>query len=254
MKVALMQINPLETKLTLPTNVDFIVYPEMMHCAYENEAIKKSTTSFHQDLQSLIDQSKQNKAYILATLAEVENDKVYNTCFVLHQGEILTKYRKCHLMEFHGQHIYTEKDVFTPGNELVTFDTPFGKMGILICFDIRFPEMARLLAQEGIQCLFVPAAFNTQVGQAHWQALLQARAIENQIFVIGVNPAHYTYQSYTSYGHSMVVDPFGTIQKQLDEDTQIEIVDIDINKIEHIRKRSPYWDIRRNDLYEVKKK
>ena len=124
-------------------------------------------------------------------------------------------------------------------------------MGILICYDIRFPEMARLLAQSGIQVLFLPAAFNQQVGTCHWKPLLQTRAMENEIFLVGVNP-DYSYNHYQAYGHSIIVDPFGTVIHESKE--EVEITEIDLNKIKTIRERMPFWSIRRTDLYEIKEK
>lgn len=122
-------------------------------------------------------------------------------------------------------------------------------MGVLICYDIRFPEMTRRLAQAGAQIIFCPAAFNKQVTQAHWTPLFQTRAMENQVFMVGVNPAQYRFDNFESFGHSIITDPFGKIVYQMDEKEPVAIVDIDLNRIQQIRDRMPFWKIRRTDLY-----
>lgn len=139
-----------------------------------------------------------------------------------------------------------------PGNHLQCFDTPWGKCGILLCYDIRFPEVSRILAQNGAQILFCPAAFNEQATKKHWKLFVQTRALENEVFLCGVAPAKYTYKNYTSGGHSMLVDGFGNIVVELNEEEACKVVDIHLKDIEKVRKRMPYWKVRRNDLYELK--
>ena len=97
----------------------------------------------------------------------------------------------------------------------------------------------------------MPAAFNKEVGNAHWDALVKTRAMENQIFICASNPASKEYPTYTSYGHSCIVNPFGIIQSQLDEKEGVLFGDIDLNEIAKIRRRMPFWDIRRDDIYDI---
>ncbi len=229
---------------------DIVVLPELWICPYDNGKIKESVRYQKQAMDALRTISaRYHQILVGGTIVEKQGTHLYNTCFIYNDGQIIGSYRKTHLMEFHGRTTYQEKDVFSMGNQIVTFDTPWGKMGVVICYDIRFPELPRLLALQGIRVLFVPAAFNENVGKAHWNALMQTRAMENQIFVCAVNPAAYTYRSYTSYGRSLIADPFGRIQVQMKKNQRVHIEEIDLHKIDQIRQRMPFWNIRRNDLY-----
>ena len=194
--------------------------------------------------------AKSHRIWIVA--GSICADK-YNRCYILNSdGDIVCSYDKTHLFEFHNKQDYCENEVFVPGNHLQCFDTPWGKCGILLCYDIRFPEVSRILAQNGAQILFCPAAFNEQATKKHWKLFTQTRALENEVFLCGVAPAKYTYKNYTSGGHSILVDGFGNIVVELGEEEAYKVVDIDLNDIEKVRKRMPYWKVRRNDLYELK--
>lgn len=229
---------------------DILVLPEMWNCPYINEQIKKSVSSYDlckELLQTLSD--KLRCIIVGGTIAHKIEDKIYNECLIFDHGKLIASYAKTHLFEVHTKKDYQEKDVFTPGDHLQTFDTRWGKMGVLICYDIRFPEVARLLAIKGTRIIFCPAAFNKSVTLQHWIPLFQVRAMENQVFMVGVNPAHYQYDTFESYGHSIITDPFGKICYQMDEKEPYSITDIDLERIDSIRQRMPFWKIRRNDLY-----
>ncbi len=232
-------------------NADVLVLPEMWTVPYANEAMKASAQYMDVACACLKRISQENHQLVIGgTIVEKEGSHLYNTCFIYRDGHFVAKYRKMHLMEFHAKKDYAEKDIFTPGDSIVTFD----QMGVCVCYDIRFPELARLLTIKGAQILFVPSAFNTRVGELHWAPILQTRAMENQIFVCGVNPAHYSYQGYEAYGHSMIVDPFGRIVDEMDGSEGVRMVEIDMSQIDKIRNRMPFWDVRRSDVYELKEK
>lgn len=234
---------------------DVIVLPEIWNCPYDNTCMKNSIEFQEEAKQVLQEVSKQCQAYVIGgTIAYQEGNNVYNRCLIYHKGTLVSSYSKMHLMTFHGRTTYTEKDVFTPGNQFTVIDSSFGKMGVVVCYDIRFPEETRILAKKGVQILFVPAAFNEQVGKAHWDILMRTRAMENEIFVVAVNPARYTHKGYTSYGHSMIVDPFGRIQYEMDEKSGVHVEEIDLHEIQKIRNRMPFWQVRRDDVYEVEEK
>lgn len=258
MKLAIIQFHTRENvpsnikrmeSLLLSIQADCIVLPELWLCPYDNEQIQNAKSYAKQAREMLSHCAKMTHCWIIGGTLPYDD---YNMCFIFNRdGEEVCHYAKSHLLEVHANHTYYEADVFKPGNSFCTFETEFGKMGILVCYDIRFPEMARILAQSGIQVLFLPAAFNEQVGTCHWKPLLQTRAMENEIFLVGVNP-EYTYKKYQAYGHSIIVDPFGTIVHE--SVNEVEMADIDLDQIKKIRQRMPFWSIRRTDLYEIKEK
>lgn len=235
---------------------DIIILNEIWNAPYENEQIYLSC-KFHDTCYDLLqEESKKYHTIIIGgTIARKENDKIYNTCHIFEDGKHICQYDKMHLFEVNieGQKPYRESEVFSPGNTIKTFDTKYGRFGILVCYDIRFPEEARLLAMKQAKIIFCPAAFNESVGKAHWQPLLQTRAMENQIFIIGANPQHYVYKKFKSYGHSLICDPFGKVLIDANQNDYI-VYDIDLTVIDKIRKRMPFWKIRRKDIYDLVEK
>ncbi len=255
MKIAMIQnkitddiqsnIDEMETWLKQCEGADLVVMSELWNCKFDNSIIPDSTKYFSRCIQLFEMYSEKNHQTIVGgTIAEPENGEIYNTCFVYSNGQFVTKYRKTHLMEFHAHKNYAEKDVFTPGNSFSTFKINNLTVGLFVCYDIRFPELARCLCQDGATLLLAPACFNHSVGPIHWRPTLQTRAMENQVFVCGVN--------VTGYGHSLVADPFGKVICEMDDQIGIQLVDIDVSEIEKYRKRMPFWQVRRTDLYELK--
>ena len=142
-----------------------------------------------------------------------------------------------------------ESSVFVPGRELSCAATPLGKIGILICYDIRFPEMARKLALMGAEVLLVPAAFNTVTGPAHWHVMFRARAIENQVFIAAASPALTPDAQYRAYGHSMIVNPWGEVLAEAGTGKSIIYAEIDPQVLKDTRERLPLLKHRRKDIY-----
>ena len=124
-------------------------------------------------------------------------------------------------------------------------------MGIGICYDIRFPELSRLMTLAGAQLLIFPAAFGMTTGPAHWELLMKSRAIDNQVFVVGAAPAKLSGASYQAYGHSIVVDPWGNIVSMADSEETMLVVEIDLAVINKVRAELPLLQHRRTDLYNV---
>lgn len=219
---------------------DVVVLPELWNVPYVNSEIQAACDFQEQSYLAMKTAATAKSVWLTGTIPYEGK----NMAFVFDDtGQEVARYAKTHLMEVHTErHFYSEAEVFEPGDEFVDFDTPWGRAGILVCYDIRFPEPARILRNRGISFLFLPAAFNASVGPKHWKALLTARAIENQIYVIGVNP-DYEYGNYRSYGHSMIISPDG-------EETDT----IDPDLVKKIRTRMPYETIKRNDLYKLEDK
>ncbi|PFX26636.1 Omega-amidase NIT2 [Stylophora pistillata] len=127
----------------------------------------------------------------------------------------------------------------------------FCKMGIGICYDIRFPEMAQVYTQQGCKLLFYPGAFNMTTGPAHWEPLIRARALDNQLYVAAVSPARDEKATYVAWGHSTVVNPWGEVIAKADHTEKILYSDIDVNYLEDIRAQIPVQQQKRSDLYKL---
>lgn len=238
-------------------NADFIVLPEMFNCPYANEKFieyaEEEKTS--ESLSKISNLACENKVYILAgSIPEKENDKLYNTSYLFDRnGEIIAKHRKMHLFDIDvkGKITFKESDVLTAGDDVTVADTEFGKIGIGICYDVRFPELARLMAQKGALILFYPGAFNMTTGPAHWELLFKSRALDNQVYCVGVAPALNEDASYHSFGHSIIASPWGDVIAEASEKEKLIISEIDLIEIEKIREELPLLENKREDLYEI---
>mmetsp|Transcript_60949 Transcript_60949/g.137841 ORF Transcript_60949/g.137841 Transcript_60949/m.137841 type:complete len:188 (-) Transcript_60949:366-929(-) len=144
-----------------------------------------------------------------------EDGKIYNTCAVFSpSGELVAKHRKVHLFDIDvpGRITFRESDTLTGGDKVTVFDTPFGKIGIGICYDMRFPHLSALMRARGCSLLVFPGAFNTTTGPPHFELLQRARALDNQCFVVTASPARPTDpEAYQSWGHSSVIGPWGDV-------------------------------------------
>jgi omega-amidase len=168
------------------------------------------------------------------------------------EGSILGEYSKCHLYDAKPGNVdIWESAVFTAGNSIAVVKTDLGVLGIMICYDIRFPEMARLYALAGVELLFVPSVFNSVTGAAHWHTMMKARAIENQIFIAAASQARNQASPYAAYGHSLVVTPWGDIACEAQENEQIIYYTLEPEILEESRNRLPLLSHRRNDLYSL---
>ncbi len=176
---------------------------------------------------------------IVAGVAEKSGENLYNSAVIIHRGEIIGKYRKTHLFP-----LTSERKYFKAGDRLEVFETPVGRIGLLICYEVRFPELARKLTKMGAEMIIIPAEF-PKVRIEHWRVLLQARAIENQLFVIGVN----CVEGDLDYGgHSMLIDPAGKILVEGGEYQEVMMSDINLNDVERVRKETPFLNDLREEL------
>lgn len=245
-------------------DANLIILPEMFNCPYENEKFieysEEAENSYTLNLISKI--ASEEKKYILAgSIPEKEttstSEKIYNTSFMFNpKGKIIAKHRKMHLFDIDvkGKIYFKESDTLTAGNQITIAETSFGKIGIGICYDIRFPELARLMALEGADILCYPGAFNLTTGPAHWEMLFKARACDNQVFTIGVAPALDKNANYNSYGHSLIVNPWGEIISSASFEEELIIAEIDLNEIKKVREELPLLKNRRKDIYNLEKK
>lgn len=208
--------------------------------------------------EALVNAAKENSIYLIGgSIPEEDNGKLYNTCTVYNpSGECIAKHRKIHLFDINvpGKIKFQESETLSPGNNLTVFDTPMCKIGIGICYDIRFAEMAQIYAKRGCQLLIYPGAFNMTTGPAHWELLTRARAVDNQLYVCTVSPARDEHASYVAWGHSTAVSPWGEIVGTTDHKESIVYVDLNLDLIDQIREQIPLTKQRRNDLYEIVEK
>ncbi|MFC3022918.1 carbon-nitrogen hydrolase family protein [Vibrio zhugei] len=172
-------------------------------------------------------------------------------------GQCQATYDKLHMFDVDvadAHHRYRESDTFLPGERIVVKDTPFGQLGLSICYDLRFPQLFSELRRQGAQIIIVPAAFTAVTGRAHWEALLRARAIETQCWVIAAGQTGTHPCGRQTWGHSMVVDPWGHIVSHLEQNTGSLVVDIDTQRLSDIRQAMPIIEQSRfcNQLQSIK--
>ena len=240
-------------------DVDMVILPEMFSCPYNTKnfpiyAEKEGDYSY----KFLSEISKRNNIYLIAgSIPEKEDNNIYNTSYVFNrQGEKIAKHRKIHLfdIDIKNKQTFRESDTLSAGDKVTVFDSEFGKIGLCICYDFRFPEIARLMVDKGAKVIIVPASFNMTTGPAHWDIMFKSRAIDNQVYTIGCSPARDYDYSYISYGHSLIVSPYGDILCELDEKEGFITYDIDLNYVDEIREQLPLLKHRRRDLYELLEK
>ncbi|XP_032832150.2 omega-amidase NIT2 isoform X1 [Petromyzon marinus] len=186
------------------------------------------------------------------SIPERSGDRLFNTSLVFGpDGKLCGKFRKMHLFDIDipGKITFKESETLSPGEELTDFTTPFCKVGIAICYDLRFPELTRLYADRGCHLLVCPGAFNMTTGPVHWELLQRARAVDNQMFVATVSPARDETASYVAWGHSTVSSPWGDVVAKAGHGEEIVYADIDLNRVEEVRRQIPVRIQRRCELY-----
>lgn len=214
---------------------------------FESELIPGHTTNI------LCELAKKHNIYIHGGSISEDNGtkKPYNTTVMINpNGEIIAKYRKLHMFDVDIENgpSYRESDSKTPGNEIVSVDTDYGKLGFSICYDIRFPELYRKLALDGAKIIFTPANFVMNTGKDHWESILRARAIENTCYIVapaqtGAKPA------YLAYGKTMIIDPWGNVLAKASDKPCVITAEIDFDYLDKVRTQVPCLKNRRPDVY-----
>jgi len=167
------------------------------------------------------------------------------TLLIDHQGQVISRYNKIHLFDAlvnDQQKQYLESQEYDPGRSLTIIDTPFGRLAMAVCYDLRFPEMFLQLRRRGVDIVLLPSAFTQVTGAAHWESLIRCRAIENGIFIAAANQGGEHFNGQKTWGHSMVVDPWGTKLKEMEQDPGVIQVDIDLSQTTSARQSIPtHW-------------
>jgi len=222
-------------KRALQVKANLVILPELFTTGFY-ESNLRSVKVLEEELDLVLKLSKDKEIMIIAGVAE-KSDKLYNSAVLIHKGEIVGIYRKNLLFP-----LTKEKEIFSPGKGFEVFETPVGKIGILICYEIRFPELARKLVKKGAEIIAVPAEFPKERIE-HWKTLLRARAIENQVFVAGVN----CVEGDLDYGgSSMIIDPEGKVLVEGGAYQEILMSDVDLTEVQRVREKYPFL----KDYYE----
>ena len=236
---------------------EIVILPEIFNSPYDTKKFHEYSEPKNGKTWTFLSNIAKEYKIILVggSIPEIDNNKIYNTSFIFDsEGNQISFHRKMHLfdIDIKGGQSFKESESLTAGNSINVFNTPFCKIGICICFDMRFPELSRLMVLKGAKIIIVPAAFNMTTGPPHWESMFKQRAIDNQCFTIGVAPARNMESSYISYANSIAINPWGNIIYKADEKECFDVIDIDLNEVENIRKQLPLISARRCDIYTLK--
>ncbi|HQC36040.1 MAG TPA: carbon-nitrogen hydrolase family protein [Bacillota bacterium] len=229
-----------------------IVLPEMFVCPYATRFFAENAEDFGGESQALMsDAAKKHGVTLVAgTIPERCEGKLYNTSFVYGpDGRQIARHRKVHLFDIDiagGPH-YKESATFAAGSDVTVFDVDSYRVGLCICFDIRFPELLRMTTLAGAELIVLPAAFSKATGTMHWDLALRSKAVDNQLFIAGCSPAR--RKPYEVYAHSLVADPWGKVIARAGTRPEMLICDLDMDEPGRVRAQLPLLSARRTDLY-----
>ena len=265
-KIALCQMPVgMDKKTNLDTAVEYIkrasdmgaemvLLPEMFICPYSNRYFR----SFAEEeggsaWQQLSDAAKECGVYLAAgTVPELSDDKVYNTCYVFDStGRQIAKARKLHLFKIDvpGKKAFDESLTLSAGDSLCSFDSPWGPIGITICFDMRFPELYYKLAERGVRLVLSPADFALTSGQAHFELLCRQRATDAQLFTAVCSLSRDDGCIFEAWAHSMICSPWGEVLADAGIDSGIICKELDLSYTDEVRGILPVLRSRRPELY-----
>ncbi|MBF8982024.1 carbon-nitrogen family hydrolase [Lutibacter sp. B2] len=226
---------------------DVIVLPEMWNTSFSFENINDIADEYGEPTKTIMRDLcvKHNVNIIAGSIADKHGEDIYNRAYVIdRKGNIKAYYDKVHLVRHAKENTYMKR-----GENATVFEIDGVKCGIVLCYDFRFPELVRTMALQGAKILFVPAQwFETRLN--HWEVLACARALENQMYVVGVNRIGKEYKA-TFPGKSLVVDPWGNIVKQANGDETVMTVDIDLGLVERVRKKITCFLDRSPEVYKL---
>ncbi|KDQ59399.1 hypothetical protein JAAARDRAFT_32957 [Jaapia argillacea MUCL 33604] len=251
------------------TKPDLIVLPECFNSPYGHVhfPVYAETIGYTPDHQFDVTKCESESVKMLSSVAQeagvwllggsiperdITDDKIYNTCTVYSpKGDLVATHRKIHLFDIDipGKITFKESETLTGGTTMNYFDTEFARIGLGICYDVRFPELAMTAARKGCQVVIYPGAFNMTTGPLHWELLQRARAVDNQIYFSMCSPARDTTAGYHAWGHSMVVDPMAVVIAEAGHEEEIVYARIDPATFHSARAGIPVTTQRRFDVY-----
>ena len=245
--------NLLEAERLIGMAVDkgakLIVLPENFAIMGKEESDKVAVRESDEGgpIQEFLSQqaAKQGVWLVGGTIPMVAEDdnRIRAACLLFDdQGKLEARYDKIHLFDVSvvdSDESYTESDTIEAGDQAVVVDTPFGKLGLTVCYDLRFPELYRTMLDQGMEIIAVPSAFTAITGKAHWEALIRARAIENLCYVLAAGQGGYHVNGRETYGHSMIVDPWGQVMNELANGSGLVCAEMDLERLNNIRRTFP---------------
>ncbi len=242
-------------KIAVQQRAEMVVLPENFAImgTSETDKVKIAETYGEGLLQDFLSEQARKLGIWLVggtiPLHSRDPSKISAACMLYNdQGECVARYDKIHLFDVTieaSNESYTESETISAGSKTVVVDTPFGKLGLAVCYDLRFPEMFRALVDQGMEVCAMPSAFTSITGKAHWESLLRARAIENLSYFIAADQGGYHVGGRETHGDSMIIDPWGLILNRLPNGTGVVVAEIDSARLERTREMFPVLQHRR---------
>ncbi len=237
-------------KIAVQQEAELVVLPENFAIMGTTESEKVKIAEDYAEgglLQDFLkEQAIRHNIWLVGGTIPIRSDepgKVFAACLLLNpQGEVVARYNKIHLFDVTIEatsESYTESETITPGNSIVVVDTPFGRLGLAVCYDLRFPELFRAMIEQNMEICALPSAFTSLTGKVHWESLLRSRAIENLSFMIAADQGGYHVGGRETHGDSMIVDPWGQVLNRLPHGTGVVVANVDVVKLERTRKMFP---------------
>jgi predicted amidohydrolase len=221
-----------------------ISLPEMWNSPYDNSSFEPySEPEDGPSVEFMSDLAKNNEIFLIGgSIPERDGDNLYNTSYIFGpDGVRIGKHRKIHLFDIdvQGGVSFRESDTLSGGDAITIIDTDFGKIGVAICFDVRFPYIFEKMAHEGVHLVLLPASFSITTGPVHWDILMRSRALDNQLYFAACSPARDVTKKYKAYGHSCIVDPWGEFCGIAALGETIVYGDIDLDYMQKVREEIP---------------
>lgn len=224
---------------------ELVCLPEMFNCPYENSwFVRFAEDQDGPSFRALSQMARKNGVYLIGGSVPEKGPggKIYNTSYCFDpRGELIGKHRKIFLFDIdvEGEFSFKESDTLSPGDSLTLLDTPWGKIGVAICFDLRFPELFRAMALAGARLIAAPGAFSMSTGPYHWELSFRMRAVDNQVFMAAPAPARDEKGIYVSFANSLVADPWGEVLGRLGTEEAILFQKIDFSRLDKVRRELP---------------
>jgi deaminated glutathione amidase len=258
LRVACVQLNASESKAenieragrlvarAAATGADLVVLPEKWNGIGPPDFMRANAESLEggETIDAMSGWARDHKITLVGgSIAERREgrEKLSNTCVVFDsEGEIAAVYRKIHMFDVEvGGQVYRESEAEEPGESAISCDVEGWKVGLTVCYDLRFPELYRILAVEGAEVITVPSAFTLFTGKDHWELLLRARAVENQCYVVAADQWGTHGDGKASFGRSMIIDPWGVVLAQAPDEDGVIAAELDRARIEQVRRALP---------------
>ncbi len=237
------------------TGAELIVLPENFAIMgmHETDKVKVREQPGQGPIQDFLsEQANKHHTWIVGgtiPLQASDDKRIRAACLLFNdQGQQVARYDKVHLFDVHieeSAETYNESETIEPGTEATVVDTPFGRLGMAVCYDLRFPELFRRMVDDKVDIVVLPSAFTAITGKAHWEVLVRSRAIENLIYVVAAAQGGYHVNGRETYGHSMIVDPWGVVLDELASGSGFVSAEIDPKRVHNTRRNFPVLEHRR---------